>query len=324
MRTFFCIIYFCLLISQHAMSANQIFDVIVIGGSFSGLSAGLALGRSMRRTLIIDNNTRCNAKVVHSHNLLGHDGDSPESLIKTAKNQISKYESVKFYKGLATKGYKKDDHFVIETNSNETFSAKKIIFASGLKDKMPNIPGMEECWAVSVLHCPYCHGYEVRDKRTGIIGNGDIAMHYVKLIINWSKNLVLFTNGKSTLTDDQMVKIRSKGIDIIETDIDRIDHDNGMVKNVVLKDQTHVPIDAIYTRPLSEPSTDIPKQLDCEYTELGLVKVDMLQKTNIKGVYACGDITTMVRSLSTAISAGSFAGAAVNMELTSEEFESDN
>src|SRR5690606_24367400 len=143
------------------------FEVIIIGGSYAGLSAAMALGRALRHVLIIDGGQPCNKQTPHSHNFITQDGKTPKEISSLAKQQVEEYETIKFYKGLAANATKTDKGFKITTDTNDTFTAKKLIFATGLKDIMPGIIGFAECWGISVNHCPYCHGYEYRNKNTG-------------------------------------------------------------------------------------------------------------------------------------------------------------
>ncbi|MGE4512522.1 MAG: NAD(P)/FAD-dependent oxidoreductase, partial [Chryseobacterium sp.] len=140
------------------------FDVIIIGGSYAGLSAGMALGRSLRNVLIIDSEKPCNRQTPHSHNFITQDGKRPKEISDLAKEQVAKYETVSFFNGTVIKTSKNDNGFEVETSYGEKFTAKKIILATGLKDIMPDIEGFSECWGISVIHCPYCHGYEVKDR----------------------------------------------------------------------------------------------------------------------------------------------------------------
>ncbi|MCS3871111.1 thioredoxin reductase [Chryseobacterium ginsenosidimutans] len=175
---------------------EQNFDVIIIGGSYSGLSAAMALGRSLRKVLLIDSGKPCNRQTRHSHNFITHDGKTPKEISDLAKEQVLKYETVKFHNGIVVKTSKNNEGFEIETESNEKFYAKKLILASGIKDIMPNIPGFAECWGISVIHCPYCHGYEVKGKATGILSNGDIAFDFSKLVFNLTKETDLIYQRK--------------------------------------------------------------------------------------------------------------------------------
>ncbi|WP_276876992.1 NAD(P)/FAD-dependent oxidoreductase [Chryseobacterium joostei] len=299
---------------------NKNFDVIIIGGSYAGLSAAMALGRSLRNVLIIDSGKPCNRQTPHSHNFITHDGNTPKEISSLARKDVEKYTTVQFHEGIATQILKNNNGFEVETLSNERFYAKKIVLASGVKDIMPNIPGFEECWGISVLHCPYCHGYEVRNEVTGILSNGDMAYDFSKLIFNMTKNLTLFTNEKSTLTQEQIEKLKQNKINLNEEEIDRIEHENGFIQKIIFKNGSSALLKALYAKRPFEQNFNITESLGCELTEQGFIKVDPMQKTTIPGVFACGDNVTMMRSVANAIAQGNFAGAVVNKELSEEEF----
>jgi thioredoxin reductase len=154
------------------MSDPQALDVVIVGGSYAGLAAGLALGRALRRVLIIDNGQSCNRQTPYSHNFLTQDGVPPKEIAALAKRQLERYASVECFDGLATSGFQTETGFNIQVASGLTFSASKLIFASGIRDRLPTIAGVAQCWGISVLHCPYCHGYEVSNEKTGILGTG--------------------------------------------------------------------------------------------------------------------------------------------------------
>jgi thioredoxin reductase len=299
---------------------NQ-FDVIIIGGSYAGLSAGMALGRALRTVLIIDGGKPCNIQTPHSHNVITLDGESPSAISQKAKNQVLAYDSVTFLNGLATKANRmKEGNFEVQTADDEIFTAKKLLFATGVSDIMPDIKGFSECWGISILHCPYCHGYEVKEQNTGILGNGDMGFEFSKLILNWTKQLTLFTNGKSTLTQEQSEKLLAHRIHVVEDEIESVEHEKGVIKQIVFKNGKQQSIASLYARIPFEQHCKIPETLGCTLTEQGHIQVDDFQRTSIAGVFAAGDNTTMFRSVSTAIGAGSKAGALINHELINEEF----
>ena len=198
------------------MKNEESFEVIIVGGSYAGLSAAMALGRSLRRVLIIDGGNPCNAQTPHSHNMITLDGVPPAEITAKAKAQVLNYETVEWKEGIAVTGRTEGEGFTVGLASGETFHARKLLFAAGLKDLMPAIEGFAECWGISVLHCPYCHGYEVANKPIGVLGNGDGGFELARLISNWSKNLTLYTNGLSTLGAEQTEKLRHHNIEIVE------------------------------------------------------------------------------------------------------------
>jgi len=302
------------------MTNKKHFDVIIIGGSYSGLAAGMALGRALRKVLIIDNGKPCNEQTPHSHNFITQDGKTPKEISTLARQQIEKYDTVKFLNGLATNGTKTENGFAIQIATGETFGANKIICATGIKDIMTNINGYAECWGISVLHCPYCHGYEIRNERTGVLGNGEYGFEFSQLISNWTKDLTLFTNGKSTLTVEQTAKLKNHNIKIVETEIEKLAHTNGHLQEIIFKDGIAISIKALYARSPFEQHSNIPESLGCEITDEGYIKVDTFQKTTVHGVFACGDNTSRIRTVANAVGTCTTTGMMVNKEIILEEF----
>lgn len=302
------------------MTDNKNFDVIIIGGSYAGLSSAMALGRSLRNVLIIDNGKPCNLQTPHSHNFLTQDGKTPKAISKLAKAEVEKYETVKFYKGLATSGIKTENGFEITTDTNDKFTAKKLIFATGIKDTMPDIKGFSECWGISIIHCPYCHGYEHRYQNTGIIANGQKAFHLASMVNNLTKSVTILTNGKAEFTTEQVEKMNKHDIKIIETQISEIEHKDGILKNLIFKDGNKTSFDVAYGAIPFTQHSDIPVSLGCELTEQGYIKVDFMQKTSVPNIYACGDNSMMMRSVANAVASGNIAGAIANGELVHEQF----
>jgi thioredoxin reductase len=302
------------------MTEKKLFEVIIIGGSYAGLSAALALGRSLRSVLIIDSGRPCNQPTPLSHNFLTQDGVAPKIISELGKSQVLKYGTVKVVNGTATRGRWEENRFSIEIGAGETYHARKLLFATGVKDILPSINGLSECWGISVLHCPYCHGYEVKGSRIGLLGNGDLGFELARLLSNWTQDLVLFTNGASTLAPDQSEKITERGIAIVEAEIDRIEHQDGHIQAVVFKSGESETVNALFARGTFAQHCEIPVRLGCELTEQGYLKVDDFQRTTVAGVYAAGDNTTMYRAVSAAVAAGTKAGALLNKELIDEAF----
>ncbi|QEC53080.1 thioredoxin reductase [Anseongella ginsenosidimutans] len=302
------------------MTTDKDFDIIIIGGSYAGLSAAMALGRSLRKVLIIDSGQPCNKQTPHSHNFITGDGERPAAIAVKAREQVLNYETVTFQPGLVTEGSGKNNAFEIKTGEGLRFSARKLLFATGLKDIPPPVEGFAECWGISVLHCPYCHGYEVRGERTGILANGDMAVDFARLISNWTSDLTVFTNGNSGLSEEQSAIIAAAGVRVIEKEILRIEHEAGKIGQLVFTDGSKEPVTALYARPGFTQHCPVPELLGCELTEQGFIKVDEMKRTTIPGVYAAGDNTSPMRALSTAIAAGTMAGAALNKEWIDQRF----
>ena len=296
------------------------FDVAIIGGSYAGLSAAMTLGRARRNVVIIDSGKPCNRQTPHSHNLITHDGRTPAEISALAREQVLAYPTVRIRTGLVTHVHGSDGAFTVTTDDGRTLQAKKLIFSTGIRDLMPEIPGFAECWGISAIHCPYCHGYEYSDARTGVLMNGEMALEYVKMIRNWTADLTLYTNGPATFDEAAREKMRSFGAQIVEEPITSLDHKNGYLQTLHLTDGTIRDITALYHRPAFVQHLSLPEELGCELNPQGFIKVDEAQKTTVPGIYAAGDNSGAFRGLTGAMAAGTVAGARLNHELINEEY----
>lgn len=302
------------------MKENSHYDVIIIGGSYAGLSAAMALGRSLRNVLVIDNGNPCNKQTLRSHNLLTWDGASPAEIMKKAKEQVLKYPTIKFVEGTVVDVEKNDPGFEIIMKGAERFRSKKILFATGVVDRIPEIENFSECWGISILHCPYCHGYEVKDLKTAVLGNGEDAYHLCMVLTHWTKTLTLLTNGNSTLTEEHAARLKEHNIKIIEEPVTGIQQYQGQIEIIHFRDSSRLEVPVLYAKLPFKQQCAIPERLGCKMTEEGHILVDENKKTSVHGIYAAGDNTSNGRSLSLAIAAGTVAGMMLHGELVAEKF----
>lgn len=296
------------------------YDVIIIGGSYAGLAAAMGLGRALRQVLVIDSGKPCNRQTPFSHNFLTRDGIAPGDIAALAREQVAQYPGINFYNGLATDAAKTEMGFVVTVQDGEIFAADKLIIATGIKDLLPPIEGLEACWGISVLHCPYCHGYEVKNQATAILGNGDPAFEFTRLIYNWTKDLTLLTNGASTLSSLQLQQLQAHNIRVETRAIARLEHVNGQLKKLVFTDGAQLAVDALYAPSPFEQASDLATRLGCAFTPEGYIQADALQKTSVKGVYACGDATTRIRTVANAVAQGTTTAIMLNKELVEDRF----
>lgn len=302
------------------MKTNPIYDTLIIGGSFAGLSAAMALGRTLRRVLVIDSGQPCNRQTPHSHNFLTQDGKTPAEIAETAKQQVLAYATVEFREDLVTQARSHELGFEVKTQSGEIFLSKKLLLAFGIKDELPNIPGFADCWGISVIHCPYCHGFEFREKKTGILAQGDRAYHLATLVSQLTDQLQIITSGPEDFSPEQREKLDSNGIGILEKQPSEIIHQNGVLTLVKFSDRTSEPFDAVYADvPFSLPGK-LVEQLGCKLANTGRIQVDQFQQTSAPGVYAAGDCVNPLRSVAASVAAGSLAGAMINHFLAVEQF----
>ena len=296
------------------------FEVIIVGGSYSGLSTAMSLGRSLRKTLVIDSGKPCNRYTPHSQNFLTHDGRSPAEIASLAIAQLKNYNTVSFLDDTVISVYKHETGFLVKTQNDKTFEANIITFASGVKDILHPIEGFLECWGKSIIHCPYCHGYEYRDEQTAIWIPMEHLSHFVPLIFNLTKKLTILTNGDQTLKAEELQKFKDKGINVIDSKISKFSHNEGNLSHIAFEDGSKVQFRAMYAGLPFEQHCTIPIDLGCELSESGHIKVDMFFKTIVDGIYACGDNVSPFRSVANAVANGNIAGAVINRELAMSGF----
>jgi thioredoxin reductase len=211
-----------------------------------------------------------------------------------------------------------NNNFTVTTASGVVVQARKLLFATGIRDLMPALPGFAECWGISAIHCPYCHGYEYRWEPTGILANGETAAEMGQLIRNWTDKLTIYTNGPATLTPEQRQRLADRGISIEETPVRQLLHQAGHLTQLDLADGRTLPLAALYARLPFEQHCDLPGTLGCTHSEAGYITVDNFQKTSLPGIYAAGDATNPMRAVGASVAAGMMAGAMLNRELIFE------
>lgn len=302
------------------MKNNPDYDVIIIGGSYAGMSAALALGRSLRKSLIIDAGLPCNRQTPHSQNFLTQDGSPPEQIAALAREQLMQYDTIEWEAAVAVESSVSGKWIAVRTEEGKSFSARKLILASGIKDLLPEIGGLAECWGISAIHCPYCHGYEYKGRKTGILANGEAALHYAMLLRRLASELSIFTNGKAELGDEALALLKKNDVPVIEKELANLQHREGYLSEIVFTDGSTHRVDALYTRAPFEQHSGIPTMLGCAINEQGFIETDPMQKTTVPNVFACGDNCSPMRSVANAVAAGNLAGAMANAELAKEDF----
>ncbi|GHB65739.1 NAD(P)/FAD-dependent oxidoreductase [Persicitalea jodogahamensis] len=300
------------------METKKMYDAIIVGGSVAGLSAALVLGRSMRKVMVIDSGQPCNRNTPHSHSFMTRDGATPAELTSIARQQALAYPTVSVRNDKVLSITKINDVFSAKTEQGSHLKARKILLATGVYDIMPDIEGFADCWGISVLHCPYCHGYEVKNQSLGVFIAGDHLEMYASLIQHWSKDVTLFTNG-NILTSVQRDKLRSLHIPIVEVPIVRLDHNEGMLRALEMQDGTRYGVTALFAPTPTRLPGDLAQQLGCQLKEAGLIEVNPSGQTSVSGVFAAGDNSSPMRQLSMASAAGNAAGARLNFELVEDD-----
>ena len=288
------------------------FDVIILGGSFAGLSAALQLGRARRTVLVIDAGERRNRFASVSHGFLGRDGVAPGEIIAEATSQLARYVTVATLKGSASKVGRTEEGFYVETH-NDTFHGKRLILAAGVVDILPDIPGLADRWGISIFHCPYCHGYELERGPIGVLATSALSMHHAMMLPDWGPTTLLI-NDSFTPDEAQRSALARRGVSVEEGRVRQI---FGQRPTIELVNGRTIEFAGIFTlgRTMGGPIAD---QLGCELKDGPLGKfigVDEQQQTSVPRVFACGDVSRAAGSIALAISDGSMAGVAAHRSL---------
>ena len=289
------------------------FDVIIIGGSYAGLSAAMPLARARRRILVVDEGLRRNRFAAHSHGFLTQDGNAPGAIASQAREQVMAYETVEWLTGKAVAVALTARGFRVEIEGEEPREARRLIFAGGVVDQLPEIPGLAERWGSRVFHCPYCHGYELQQGRIGVIATSAMSMHLALLLPDWGST-TLFLNEAFEPDAEQLAKLAARGVTLEHEPVRSIDGE----LDVVLHDGRVISLDGLFVPTRIDVASSLPQMLGCEFDEgfYGrIIRTDAMKATSVRGVYACGDAARMGGSVPLAVGDGTLAGAAAHQSL---------
>jgi thioredoxin reductase len=302
------------------------YDAVVVGAGCAGLSAALVLGRSRRRVLVLDGGEPRNAPSSGVHYFLSRDGTSPEELLRIGREQLEPYSGVELRRAMAKGAVGSDGDFGVRLEDGATVGTRKILLATGVQDDLPEKPGFRELWGRGVYHCPYCHGWEMRDRPLAVLNPGEGAAERAALIRNWSRDLILLTDGLPVLNDGTREKLDALGVPINETPISRLEGDRaaGVLHRVVFEDGSEVSREGLFYTPPQRQRSDLAEALGCEFEAKEplptLVKNDPPTKeTTVPGVYVAGDAGTMIQAAIVAAAAGAVAAAFINLSLVTED-----
>jgi len=247
------------------------------------------LGRARRRTLLIDAGRPRNAVSASVNGFLSRDGVDPAELRRIARDQLAKYDTVEIRVDEVRHVVPTDAEYALSLGTGGTVTARRLLLATGARDELPPIEGLTDLWGQGAFPCPHCDGWEVRDEPLGVIATGPPGGLFALMVSNWSKDLVLCTNGPSGLDEQFLGLLGAQGIELDERPVARVAAESGGVQ-VVFADDERLSRRALFVPPLLRQATELPSQLGCEMTERGLVKVTTFGRTTVPGVYAAGDM----------------------------------
>ncbi len=291
-------------------------DAIVVGGGFAGLAAATYLGRARRSVRVVDTRRPRNRFADASHGFLGRDGDSPVEILASARRQLSAYPTVSVVEDEATEAVASGDGFSVGLSSGTAVSARKLILAFGLRDRLPAIAGLEQRWGKTVLHCPYCHGFEFSDRPLGVLYRTALSVHQALLIAEWGPT-TLYLNG-ADLDAGDTERLTGRGVKIEAAPVEALEGEAATLSAIRLRDGRRNDIEALYISPESCLSSPLATQLGLavDQSPMGpVIRTDADRMTTVGGVYAAGDIARAPHSVSWAVADGVTAGTAAHRAL---------
>ncbi|HZY67253.1 MAG TPA: NAD(P)/FAD-dependent oxidoreductase [Devosia sp.] len=292
-------------------------DVIIIGGSFAGLTAAMHLVRARRKVTIIDSNLPRNRYAKEAHNVLGFDGASPFEIREKGLANVLAYPTARHIEGEVVGVGGQLDDFAVRLAGGEALSGRRLILAYGVRDQFPEIPGFAESWGSTVIHCPYCHGYEVAGGRIGLLYSSPASLHVAVLLRDWADDLTLFTNGLD-IPDTEEARIQSEGMKVYEGAVTEIVREDNKVKAVRIASGREVPLDALLAHPKVQPSARLHEDLGAATSDAPLgpfLTIDHEFQTTVPGVFAAGDLAGPRHSINGAIYGGSMAAVGCHRSL---------
>jgi thioredoxin reductase len=299
------------------------YDVVVIGGGAAGLSAGLVLARARRNVAVVDAGAPRNAPAAHMHGYLGSDGLPPAVLLATGRDEVTRYGG-NLVAGNVT-GVKArrqpDDHgprFDVHLDDGRSLHTRRLLVTTGLRDEIPDIPGVRDRWGRDLLHCPYCHGHEVRDLPLGVLGGTPEAPAHAQLVRQWSNDVVYFAHG-TPLAADLREQLLSRAITVIDEQIAHLVIEHDQLVGVQLVTGQVVPRTAVFVRPTFVPNDYLLVSLGCATQVNGWVAADTTGATSVPGVWVAGNAANPRAQVITAAGEGSAAAIAINNDLTDED-----
>ncbi len=300
-------------------------DCVVVGGGAAGLSAALVLGRARRRTLIVDDGNQSNLAASGIGGLLGHDGRPPAELYDMGRQELAAYPSVEVRTGTVVGGVRDDDGFVLDLGDGRRERTQRVLLATGMQYRPPEIPGLAALWGRSVFHCPFCHGWEVRDQPLAVLGRGDRAIHQALLLRGWSDDIVVLTNGPAEFSDDDRARLAAADVSVDERAVVELVSENGELVAVAFGDGERLQRRGLLVATTLHQRSSLADDLGADQGDAtpiaaDPVDVDALMRTTSAGVFAAGDLSVPMPQVAAAIAAGSLAATAVVQSLLTDDY----
>ncbi|MFN8475083.1 MAG: NAD(P)/FAD-dependent oxidoreductase [Anaerolineae bacterium] len=298
---------------------NERYDVVIVGGGPAGLNAALILGRCRRRVLVLDNGQYRNAASHAMHGYLTRDGTPPADFLQMGRDELRRYDSVEVRCITATDACQVDGRFEIILDDGTAITARKLLLATGIVDELPPIEGIEAFYGQGVHHCPYCDGWEVRDGRLAVYGTSRQGYALALELTAWSRDLVLCTDGPTTLPKRDLDRLGRNGIAVRQEPIARLEGTDGRLERVVFQSGEPLACRALFFNTGFQQRSDLASRLSCQFTRKGAVKTSDYEATDTPGLYVAGDASRRVQLVIIAAAEGAAAAFAINTDLLRED-----
>jgi thioredoxin reductase len=299
---------------------NPAWDVVIVGAGPAGLSAALMLGRCRRSVLVLDSGKPRNAASHALHGFITREGTPPVDFLRLARQELAQYDTVELRDVLVTGAEcQSNGRFLVDLESGERCSTRKLLLATGVGDNLPEIPGFRELYGRSVFHCPYCDGWEVRDAPLAIYGRGARGLGVALELTAWSRDLVLCTDGPSELDAAELERLARNHIDVRDGRIARLEGHDGVLSRIVFSDGTELPRRALFFSTGQYQRSDLLLRLGCEFNDKGTVMTGKYETTHLPGLFVAGDASRAVQWVVVAAAEGAEAAFAINTDLIKED-----
>ena len=298
-------------------SSHSTWDVLAVGGGAAGLSAALVLSRARRAVAVVDAGEPRNAPAAHMHGFLSRDGMPPRDLLAAGREEVRRYGGA-LLEGRVSTVSRTGDGFDVVLADGTRLTARRLLVATGLRDELPGVPGLRERFGRDVLHCPYCHGYEVRDRAVGVLGGPAGSLHQVHLVRQWADDVVYFPAAGAP-TVEQREQLAARGIGVVDGEVTGLEVQDDRLLGVVVDGVGLVRCDALFVGPRFVPTSDLLVRLGADTDDDGWVVVDRTGRTSVPGVWAAGNAVNPRAQVITAAGEGSAAAIAVHNDLVEQD-----
>ena len=299
-----------------------VFDVIIVGAGPAGLSAALILGRCRRRVLLCDGGRPRNAASHAMHGYLTRDGLAPADFLAHARSELKPYDTVQLlHTEVDAATCRPDGRFMVTLSTGERYLSRKLLLATGVVDRVPDVPGLADLYGRCVFHCPYCDGWEIRDQPWAVYGKGDRAYGLALELTTWTDDIVICSDGPGDLDDRQRARLLALGIAIREDRMLRLEGHEGILRRIVFESGDPLPRRALFFTEGQEQRSELASSLGCEFNEKGTVRTGKYETTHLRGLYVAGDASRAVQWVIVAAAEGAEAAFAINTDLLREDLQ---